>query len=107
MNKEAIRDGFQYPIRSETRHYTPTLHSTIYIYACNGCGKEISDYTQKRVKGHIWCNECNKKRQRKYIANSKKKSVLAEIKDNLDIYEIDGVLYYKVEDLLKLFKQEN
>lgn len=75
--------------------------------ACNGCGKEISGYTQKRVKGHIWCNECNKKRQRKYVANSKKKSVLAEIKDNLDIHEIDGVLYYKVEDLLELFKQEN
>lgn len=102
-----IRDGFQYPIRAEARHYTPTLHSTIYTYACNGCGKEISGYTQKRVKGHIWCNECNKKRQRKYVANSKKKSVLAEIKDNLDIHEIDGILYYKVEDLLELFKQEN
>lgn len=23
-----IRDDFQYPIRAETRHYTPTLHST-------------------------------------------------------------------------------
>lgn len=102
-----IRDGFQYPIRAEIRHYTPTLRRTIYTYACNGCGKEISGYTQKRVKGHIWCNECNKKRQRKYVANSKKKSVLAEIKDNLDIHEIDGILYYKVEDLLELFKQEN
>ena len=102
-----VREDFQYPIKAETRHYTPTLHSTIYIYACNGCGKEISGYTQKRVKGHIWCNECNKKRQRKYVANSKKNQVLREIKDNLDIHEIDGILYYKVEDLLELFKQEN
>ena len=101
-----IRDGFQYPIRAETRHYTPTLHSTIYTYACNGCGKEISGYTQKRVKGHIWCNECNKKRQRKYIDNCKKNSALEEIKQNLDIYEIDGILYYKVEDILELFKTE-
>jgi hypothetical protein len=101
------RTDFQYPIRAETRHYTPTLHSTIYTYACNGCGKECRGYAQKRVKGHIWCNECNKKRQRKYVANSKKKSVLAEIKDNLDIHEIDGIFYYKVEDLLELFKQEN
>ena len=101
-----IRDGFQYPIRAETRHYNPTFHRTIYTYACNGCGKEVSGYTQKRVKGHIWCNECNKKRQREYVANSKKKSVLAEIKDNLDICEIDGVLYYKVEDILEFFKTE-
>ena len=102
-----IRDGFQYPIKKEVNGNLRPNWNTTYTYACNGCGKECRGYVQKRVKGHIWCNECNKKRQRKYVANSKKKSVLEEIKDNLDIHEIYGVMYYKVDDLLELFKQEN
>ena len=102
-----VRTDFQYPIRAETNANLRPRWNTTYTYACNGCGKEVRGYSQKRVKGNIWCNECYKKRQRKYVVNSKKKSALEEIKDNLDIYEIDGVLYYKVEDLLELFKQEN
>lgn len=102
-----IRAEFQYPIRAEVNANLRPNWNTTYIYACNGCGKEVRGYAQKRVKGHIWCNECNKMRQRKYVANSRKNSVLAEIKDNLDIHEIGGVLYYKVEDVLELFKLEN
>lgn len=102
-----IRDGFQYPIKTEVNGNLRPNWNTTYTYACNGCEKEVSGYTQKRVKGHIWCNKCYKKRQRKYIDNCKKNSALEEIKHNLDIYEIDGILYYKVEDLLELFKQEN
>lgn len=102
-----VRTDFQYPIRAETNANLRPRWNTTYTYACNGCGKEVRGYAQSRVKGHIWCNECNRQRQRKYIANSKKNSVLAEIKDNLDIHEIDGVLYFKVEDVLNLFKTES
>lgn len=101
-----IRDGFQYPIRTEINANLRPRWGTTYVYACNGCGKEVRGYAQKRVKGHIWCNSCNRKRQRKYVANSRKNSVLTEIKDKLDIHEIDGILYYKVEDILELFKTE-
>lgn len=72
---------------------------------CIGCGKEVRGYAQSRVKGHIWCHNCYKDRQKKYQGKQRDKTVLERIKSNLDIHEVDGIFYYKVENLLKLFNE--
>ena len=70
----SIRKDFQYPIRTEINANLKPCWGTTYVYACNGCGKEVRGYAQKRVKGHIWCNECNKKRQRMKCLYSRKRN---------------------------------
>lgn len=100
------RTDFQYPIRAETNANLRPRWNTTYTYACNGCGKEVRGYAQSRVKGHIWCHDCYRNRQKKYRGKQRDKAVLDRIKSNLDIHEVDGILFYKVEDVLNLFKKE-
>ena len=102
-----VRSDFQYPIRKEINANLRQRWNTTYVYAFNGCGKEVRGYAQSRVKGHIWCNDCNRQRQKKYVANSKKNSVLREIKDKVTVQEIDNVKYYRVDDVQNLFKTES
>jgi len=55
---------FQNAIRSEL-----TNGHKRYVFLCNGCGCEVNIYSNKRIRGHVWCPACYKNRSRVYVEN--------------------------------------
>lgn len=71
----------------------------MYVFKCNGCGKELDYYSKKRIAGHVWCNTCMSSRQQAYLKeysnirfNEGKKEAYREIEEAMyhQCFEVDN-----------------
>ena len=94
-DKPIHNTNVQLPIGDEN-HYGRTT----YIYACNGCGKDVSGYNHSKVYGFVWCAECRKNRGKIYSTNQYEKGR----RETIDYLVQNGYIKYGF-DMDYLIKQ--